>query len=256
MTDPGAESGSGLVSVIMPAWNAAAFMSRSVESVLGQSRPQLELVIVDDCSTDDTWALIERYARADARVRPIRLPVNSGVAAARNAGMAAAVGDYVAMLDSDDWWHPRKLELQIAQMQRSCARVSYCAYQRVSEDGRVLSTVQPPAHLSHADLLRSNYIGNLTGVYERSLGPAQFLRIGHEDYVFWLQMLKRAGSAERIEHDEPLAWYLVRDGSVSANKMKAAAWQWRIYRDIESLSFGSALWNMLHYVWNALAKRR
>lgn len=245
----------GMVSVIMPAWNAAAFMTRSIESVLVQSRAQLELVIVDDCSTDDTAAVIERHAQADARVRPIRLASNSGVAAARNAGIAAARGEYLAFLDSDDWWHPRKLELQIGQMQRSGVRVSYCAYQRVAEDGRVLSTVRPPARLSHADLLRSNYIGNLTGVYERSLGTAEFLKVGHEDYVFWLQMLRRAGAAERIEHDEPLAFYLVREGSVSANKFRAAAWQWRIYRDIESLSLGRSLACMCHYIWNAFAKR-
>lgn len=256
MNERQAQDSAALVSVIMPAWNAAAFMSRSVESVLGQTRPELELIIVDDCSTDGTLALIERHAEADTRVRPIRQARNSGVAAARNAGIAAARGEFVAFLDSDDWWHPRKLELQVAQMRRSGVRISYCVYERIAEDGRVLSTVRPPARLSHADLLRSNFIGNLTGMYERSLGPAEFLKMGHEDYVFWLQMLKRAGSAERIEHDGPLAWYLVREGSVSANKLKAAVWQWRIYRDIESLPLGQAIWNMLHYVWNALAKRR
>ena len=255
MSGPQVESEAGLVSVIMPAWNAAAFMARSIDSVLAQSRKQLELVIVDDCSTDDTAAVIERYARADSRVRPLRLASNSGVATARNAGIAAARGEYLAFLDSDDWWHPRKLELQIEQMRRSGIRVSYCTYQRVAEDGRVLSTVRPPAHLSHADLLRSNFIGNLTGVYERSLGVAEFLKLGHEDYVFWLQMVRRAGIAERIEHDEPLAYYLVREGSVSANKLKAAAWQWRIYRDIESLSLVRSIVCMLHYVWNAVAKR-
>ncbi|MEZ5461182.1 glycosyltransferase family 2 protein [Dokdonella sp.] len=256
MNEAQVEHRDGLVSVVMPAWNAAAFMSRSVDSVLAQSRADLELIIVDDCSTDDTAALIGRYAQADARVRPMHLASNSGVAAARNTGIAAARGEFVAFLDSDDWWHPRKLELQIGQMRRTGARVSYCAYQRIAEDGRVLSTVRPPARLTHADLLRSNYIGNLTGVYERRLGPAEFLKVGHEDYVFWLQMLKRAGSAECIEHDEPLAFYLVREGSVSANKLKAAFWQWRIYRDIESLPLGKAIWNMLHYLRNALAKRR
>ncbi|MGB0134615.1 glycosyltransferase family 2 protein [Dokdonella sp.] len=244
-----------MVSVIMPAWNAAGFMSRSIDSVLVQTRADLELVIVDDCSTDDTPALIERHATADARVRLIRMASNSGVAAARNAGIAAARGEFLAFLDSDDWWHPRKLELQIGQMRQSGARVSYCTYQRMAEDGRVLSTVRPPARLSHADLLRSNYIGNLTGVYQRSLGAAEFIRMGHEDYVFWLQMVQRAGGAERIEHDEPLAYYLVREGSVSANKLKAAGWQWRIYRDVESLSLARSIVCMCHYVWNAIAKR-
>jgi teichuronic acid biosynthesis glycosyltransferase TuaG len=246
----------GLVSVIMPAYNAATTIRRSIDSVLAQTRRDLELIIVDDGSTDSTQALVEEYARADTRVRLHRQVTNAGVAAARNAGIERAQGEYVAFLDSDDWWHPRKLELQIEQMQASDARVSYCAYQRIDEDGRLLSSIQPPSVLTHADMLRSNFIGNLTGVYKRSLGPARFLPIGHEDYVFWLQMVRRAGRAIRIEHGEPLAYYLVREGSVSANKLRAAGWQWRIYRDIEGLSLPRAMKFMLHYICNALAKRR
>jgi glycosyltransferase involved in cell wall biosynthesis len=245
----------GLVSVIMPAYNAEAFIARSIDSVLVQSRMHLELIIVDDCSTDGTFAGVARQAAEDERIRVQRLPRNSGVAAARNAGIGLARGEYIAFLDSDDWWHPRKLELQIAQMQAHGATVSYCAFQRVSEDGRDLSRVDPPARLTHADMLSSNFIGNLTGVYARKLGPAEFMRMGHEDYVFWLQMIRRAGGALRIEYPEPLAFYLVRDGSVSANKLRAAGWQWRIYRDIEHLSPLRAAWYMGHYLWNALAKR-
>jgi teichuronic acid biosynthesis glycosyltransferase TuaG len=255
-TGPEIQVRPGLVSVIMPAYNAAATIRRSIDSVLAQTRRDLELIVVDDCSSDSTPALIADYVRIDPRVRLHRQVPNAGVAAARNAGIEQAQGDFVAFLDSDDWWHPRKLELQIAQMQAGDASVSYCAYQRIGEDGRLLSSIQPPAVLTHADMLRSNFIGNLTGVYARSLGPARFLPIGHEDYVFWLQMLRRAGRAVRIEHDEPLAYYLVREGSVSANKLRAAGWQWRIYRDIEGLSLPRAMKFMLHYIWNALAKRR
>jgi glycosyltransferase involved in cell wall biosynthesis len=246
----------GLVSVIMPAYNAEAYMARSIESVLAQTRSRLELIVVDDCSTDGTFEGVSEKAALDDRIRLHRLPKNAGVAAARNAGIERARGEYVAFLDSDDWWHPRKLELQIAQMQAHDATVSYCAFQRVGEDGRLLSRVDPPPTLTHADMLRSNFIGNLTGVYARSLGPAEFIRMGHEDYVFWLQMIRRSGTARRIEFPESLAFYLVREGSVSANKLRAAGWQWRIYRDIEHLSLLRAAWYMGHYLWNALAKRR
>lgn len=246
----------GLVSVVMPAWNAAGTIARSIESVLAQRHAQVELLVVDDASTDATAQMVAGYAAADARVRLLRQAANGGVAAARNAGIAAARGEFVAFLDSDDWWHPRKLELQLEQMRREDARVSYCSYQRVGEDGRVLSLVAPPREVTHADMLRSNFIGNLTGLYARSLGDGEFLRIGHEDYVFWLQMVRRAGRAVRIEHDEPLAFYLVREGSVSANKWRAARWQWRIYRDIERLPLPQAAACMAHYVANAFAKRR
>jgi glycosyltransferase involved in cell wall biosynthesis len=244
------------VSVIMPAYNAAASIERSIDSVLAQTHRDLELLIVDDGSTDGTQALIARYAKSDARVRPLLQARNAGVAAARNAGIAAASGAYIAFLDSDDWWHPRKLELSLAQMRSAGARVSYSAYQRISEDGRVLSHVNPPGSLTHADMLRSNFIGNLTGMYERSLGDGEFPRMGHEDYVFWLQMVRRAGTAVRVDHDEPLAFYLVRKQSVSSNKLHAAGWQWRIYRDVERMGVLRACGYMFLYVWNALAKRR
>lgn len=240
----------------MPAYNAAGTIVRSIESVLAQSLTDLELIVIDDCSSDDTRAITSRFCAQDARVKYQCQPANGGVAAARNAGMDRATGEFIAFLDSDDWWHPRKLELQIAQMRQSGERVSYASYQRIAEDGRLLSTVSPPARLTHAQMLRSNFIGNLTGAFARSLGTLRFQRIGHEDYVFWLQAIKLAGSAIRIEHGEPLAFYLVRDGSVSANKWRAARWQWRIYRDVERLSLPRAVLCMVQYVWFALAKRR
>lgn len=245
-----------LVSVIMPAYNAAGFISRSIDSVLTQSRPELELIVIDDCSQDTTAAVVDGYMERDDRVRLLRQPANAGVAAARNAGIAAARGSHIAFLDSDDWWHPCKLEVQLAQMQQTGARVSYTAYQRVDEAGQVLSRVIPPPVLTHADMLRSNFIGNLTGVYDRTLGDGEFLRIGHEDYVFWLQMVKRAGTAVRVDHDEVLAYYLVRAGSVSANKIRAARWQWHIYRAVEKMSVTQAVVHMLTYTLHAVAKRR
>lgn len=245
------------VSIVMPAYNAAAFIERSVASVRAQTFRDWQLLIVDDCSKDDTWQLIERYAAEDARIRPLRQPQNGGVAAARNAGIAAAGTALIAFLDSDDWWHPRKLELQVAHMRASGAKISYSGYRRVAEDGKVLSDVMPPARVSHTDMLKSNHIGNLTGMYDRSVAPdVRFRRVGHEDYVFWLELVRSAGTAVRFDHDEPLAFYLVRNASLSGNKLRASGWQWRIYRDIEKLNVLSAARYMVHYTWNALRKRR
>ncbi|PZQ14087.1 MAG: glycosyl transferase [Rhodanobacter denitrificans] len=249
------EFGTAVVSVIMPVYNAESTLQRSIDSVLGQTHRALELIAVDDGSSDGSAALIEAQRQHDARVRLIR-QANAGVAAARNAGIAAATGSHVAFLDSDDWWHPRKLELQLAQMQRQSAQVAYCSYLRVAESGRTLSRVDPPAELGYRDLLRSNYIGHLTGIYDRRIGDAPFLKIGHEDYAFWLDRLRRAGRAVRADHDEPLAYYLVRAGSLSSNKLHAARWQWRIYRDVERLSLPQATACMASYVVQALLKRR
>ena len=243
-----------LVSVIMPVFNAESTMRRSIESVLAQTFAELELIVVDDGSRDGSASIIAEYAARDARVRPLRQD-NAGVAAARNAGITMARGSHVAFLDSDDWWAPRKLELQLAEMRRCNALVSYASYQRVAEDGRLLSQVRPPARVDYRDMLSSNHIGNLTGIYDRRIGDVEFRRIGHEDYVFWLDRVRRAGFACRVPGEEPLAYYLVRGGSVSANKLRAARWQWRIYRDVEGLPLFRAVWCMLQYIRHALHKR-
>ena len=240
----------------MPIYNAEKFLRKSIDSVLQQTHRALELIAVDDCSSDQSWALISEYAAVDDRVRAIRLEANGGVAAARNIGIAAATGSHVAFLDSDDWWNPRKLELQLVQMIQSGARVSYTAYDRVAEDGALLSRVRPPESVSFKDMLKSNRIAQSTGMYDRSLGYEPFQAVGHEDYVFWLEMVRRAGGATCVPSDEPLAWYLVRKGSVSSDKLKAARWQWHIYRDIEKLGLFASAFYLLHYIRNAVAKRR
>jgi hypothetical protein len=250
--DPAAD----LVSVVMPVYNAAATVRRALDSVLAQSHAQVEVFAVDDGSKDDSWAILETYAAADARVKPIRLAANAGVAAARNTGLDAASGRYIAFLDSDDWWSARKLERQLAVMRDGAARISYACFERVDEDGRSLSIVRPPPSVTHAQMLQSNHIAHSTGIYERSLGAVRFRRMGHEDYVFWLELIRLAGRAVRVPDSEPQAWYLVREGSVSSNKLRAAGWQWRIYRDIEKLGVARSAWLMGHYVRHALRKRR
>ncbi len=243
------------ISVVMPAYNAAATLVRAMASVLAQPDAEMELLVVDDRSRDATWELIRAAALADARVVPIRQPSNQGVAAARNAGIEAATGDFIAFLDSDDAWHPGKAARQLAHMRASGALVSYAAYRRVDERGRVLSLVRPPPRTSYADMLRSNRIGNLTGMYDRRLGQARFRRIGHEDYVFWLELVRRAGQALRLPEADPVADYLVRSGSLSGDKFKAARWQWNIYREVERIGRLRSGWYFAHYVGNAVLKR-
>lgn len=243
------------VSVIMPVYNAARWLQRSIDSVLAQSHAELELVAVNDGSRDASAAILDSYACLDPRVRVIHQR-NAGVAAARNAGLAAAVGGYVAFLDADDWWHPAKLQRQLDSLLRQGAQISYTAYWRVAENGRLLGKVVPPVAVDWQDMLASNHIGNLTGLYARNLGDARFRPIGHEDYVFWLEQVRRAGRAVRVADDEPLAWYLVRDASLSGNKLRAARWQWSIYRREIHLDMLHASACMCRYAWHALAKRR
>ncbi len=103
-----------LVSVVVPCYNSVDFLSATLGSVLAQTYRMLELIVVDDASTDGSDAFVEKMAAQDSRVRLLRMPRNTGAPAApRNAGVGAAHGEWIAFLDADDIWHPRKLELQI-----------------------------------------------------------------------------------------------------------------------------------------------
>ncbi len=247
---------SARVSVVMPAYNAAATLQASMDSVFAQTHADVELLVIDDCSSDATWELIQHAAAREPCVVPIKMHQNGGVAAARNAGIEAATGTHIAFLDSDDRWLPDKLALQLAHMQQTGTQISYTGYRRFDESGRELSIVRPPAEVDYTAMLKSNRIGNLTGLYDRSIGDARFQRIGHEDYVFWLQLVRRAGIARRVPTTAPLAEYLVRSGSLSADKRKAAQWQWNIYRNVEGLGPIRAAWYFAHYAAIAVSKRR
>lgn len=251
-----AKAGVSKVSVVMPAYNAAATLCASMASVLAQSHADLELLVIDDASTDATPEMIAEAAARDPRVVPIRQSRNAGVAAARNAGLEAATGTHIAFLDSDDRWRPEKLRMQLAHLRATGATIGYTAYRRFDARGDTLSIVRPPDAVGYADMLKSNRIGNLTGLYDRAIGDGRFEKIGHEDYVFWLSMVRKAGRAHRVPTDEPLADYLVRDGSLSADKRKAAQWQWNIYRNVERLGRVRAAWYFAHYAAIAVAKRR
>ena len=132
-----------LVSVIVPAYNAEPFLARTLRSALGQTYVALEIIVIDDGSTDSTAAAARAFAQGDKRVRVISVP-NGGVAKARNIGISEAAGEIVAFLDADDLWHPTKLEHQMAAMDEmtDCAAV-YVLSRDIDIDDRVLKDGKP-----------------------------------------------------------------------------------------------------------------
>lgn len=243
-----------LVSVIMPAFDSGRYIAQAIDSVVGQSHPGWELIVVDDCSRDDTVSIVESYAHQEPRIVLIRNQQNQGVAATRNRALEAAKGEFVAFLDSDDYWQPDKLEKQLAYMLAEGVLICCSSYTRVDEDGNALGKVTPPGSIRYKDLLKSNFIGNLTGMYNvRALGKVFFKPVPHEDYVAWLTVLKSGHDAYCIR--ESLACYRVYDQSTSANKFRTIGWQWKIYRNEEHLGFFRSLYLMFFYMYYALKKR-
>lgn len=225
------------VSIVMPLYNAAPFFEKSIASVLKQTYKNWELIIVDDCSTDGSGEQALEFSKLDSRVLYFRNAVNCGVATSRNVALDNASGRFVAFLDSDDQWEEDKLEQQVDFAVRNCSVITYCAYRRINESGKELGVVRPKARVFYNDMLFRNHIGNLTAMYDKFRLPSlRFKKVGHEDYIFWIEAIAQAGSAELVPNDTPLAKYLVRRASLSGNKIKAARWQWENYR--RNLGFG------------------
>lgn len=221
-----------LVTVIMPAYNAERFLEEAVRSVMNQTLTDWELLILEDCAKDDTLALAQKLAAEDERITVLPNAENMGVARTRNRGFELARGKYVALLDSDDVWHPDKLEKQIARMEETRADLSYTSYAIVDVEGnKCKADFLVPDAVTYKSQLTKNAIGCSTVMLRREL--LQTYRFAtdffHEDYVLWIQLLRdgyRAAGCREILVD----WRYV-ENSRSFNKAKAAQNRWRIYRD-------------------------
>ena len=245
-----------VVSIITPAFNASRTIAQTIESVQAQTYQHWEMVIVDDLSADDTCDVVEKYMKEDSRIRLLRQRINGGPACARNASLKAAVGRYVAFLDSDDYWLSAKLERQLSFMMASNVAFSYTLYRRfvdnIEEAGPL---VDLPTSFTYEALLKNTGIACLTVMVDRELaGVIEFPLIRHEDYSLWLTLLKRGLVAHGLLED--LARYRVSSSSVSGNKLKSATWVWSIYRDGEKLSLPHAAWCFGNYAWNAYRRNR
>lgn len=245
-----------LVSIITPSYNSAHFITKTIESVIEQTYQEWEIIIVDDCSTDNSIDIVKEYQTKDSRVKLIQLARNSGPAVARNKAIEEARGRYIAFLDSDDIWFSQKLEKQIPFMKEKDAVLSYTSYQKIEEDGTPRGTVKVPVSVNYKKMLNSNYIPCSTAVLDSyKLGKVLMPNIlKRQDYGLWLKILKMGHIAYGI--NEPLAYYRVRRCSVSSNKLIAAKYQWKVYREVEKLDIFNSAYHFMKYAYIGLRKYR
>jgi teichuronic acid biosynthesis glycosyltransferase TuaG len=244
------------VSVVTPAYNAAAYLPATIESVLAQTYPHWEMIVVDDCSADDTRAVVAAYGARDPRIQLVAQPKNGGPARARQAALERSRGRYVAFLDSDDRWLPSKLERQLAFMARADAAFSFTAFRRTSADGERLGRlIEAPGRLTYGQLLGNTAIATSTAVVDRErTGPFSMTVTYYDDFALWLEITRRGFPAFGLNED--LMRYRVVGGSVSRNKGRSARMVWRTYRDVERLGLGSSSWAFVRYAFNAVRKYR
>ncbi len=250
------KKGEPMISVITPLYSKEKFIASTIESVMGQTVADWEMIIVDDGSKDSSLSIARRYADNDPRIRLVAVSENQGAAVARNKGLSRAKGRYIAFLDGDDLWEPCKLERQLEFMERGGWGFTYTNYGLIDHEGKIIKKgFRMPLEFNYEDLLKNTAIGCSTVMIDRQrMGDFRMpLKRAGQDTATWLMLLRQGGSAHGI--DELLGWYRKLPGSVSSNKLKALARTWETYRTFEGLSVSRAIRSYLPYVFNAIKRR-
>ena len=244
-----------LVSIIVPTYNACEYIQQTISSVLFQTYHNWELLIIDDCSSDNTISIVKEFAESNPRIRYFSTNQNTGSPSQpRNIGIEQAKGDYIAFLDSDDIWLPNKLEEQLTFMQKHGYDFVYSNYEKMSWDGkREQRIVKVKGSASYKDILKTNEIPCLTVLLRRELlNDVRFKSVPDEDCVCWLDILKKGYKAYNT--GKVHAVYREAKQSRSSNKFKMFKERWYILRDIEKVSFISAVYYLTIYAFRGLAK--
>lgn len=227
----------GLVSIITPTYNCGKFITETIRSVQSQSYPNWEMIIIDDCSTDNTKDIVVEWMQADSRIKYHCLNTNSGAAVARNTALLHAKGRWIAFLDSDDLWSPDKLERQIGFMVSNAYHFSYTDYEEIDEEDRPLGVkVSGPRHINKLGMFSYCWPGCLTVMYDRDVvGLVQIPNIKkNNDYAMWLKAIKKADCHLLKEN---LSKYRKRRGSISSGSYTSLIkWHYRLFRDVEGSS--------------------
>ena len=243
-----------LVSIIMPTYNCEKFIKETITAVLNQTYTHWELIIVDDCSTDNTAEIIKEYASRDKRIRYFKNKNNCGAAISRNNAIEQATGKFLAFLDSDDLWREDKLRKQIEFMQQNNYSFTCTSYDKIDENSISLNRVINADKKSNYHRLLKKNPGNSTVVYDVSILGKHFIPNikKRNDYVMWLQIIKKAKYIYGLQ--EVLGRHRVYNGSLSSNKKSLIKYHWYVYRKIEKLSFTYSAYLIFYWILKSVLK--
>ena len=246
-----------LVTVIMPAYNASQHIAQAIRSVQQQTVSDWEMIILDDCSSDATVRIVSEILQTDSRIHLYQNKENMGVAQSRNRGLDLCRSDYVAFLDSDDIWHPEKLERQMNCFRQTGADLVYTSYAIIDMEGKkCCGDFFVPATVSLDALLKKNVVGCSTVMLNRAALERYRFQTDfyHEDYVLWLRMLRDGCTMAGVE--EVLVDYRYHVDSRAGNKLSSAGHRWNIYREYLGMKRWKSLWYLAHYALAGLKKYR
>ena len=245
----------GLVSVIIPVYNAEKYLDRTLQSVFAQTYRNLEIVMVDDCSSDDSASIIKRYQIVHPEIVYYLQPNNLGAGHARNKALELARGQYVAFLDSDDVWKPEKVEKQISLLKNKQGYFCFTAIEMIDGDDRLIKGKRKVKEEIDYKFLLSNTMIPTSGVMiDRGIkGDFRIhIRRGGQDYATWLMLLRDGTKAYGI--DEALVRYRIDGKSLSSNKLNSIRQIWEIQTRDEEISKIATVWHIVKWCWNSVKK--
>ncbi len=242
------------ISIITPNFNGRSHILETYTSIKSQTYSEWEWIIVDDNSEDGSREIIKSISAQDPRIKTILFEQNMGAATARNCGIEASSGEFIAFLDVDDYWESNKVELFLTRMIENSWDMCYGNYIKMKQSGDIgKDIIKTPKEITFDDLLKTCSICTSTTIMKRSIvGNVRMkaeLRRG-QDYVFWLEILKNNCSKAYRASDLPLTRYRVGNGeSLSSNKLKKAYGQWNIYRQHLKIGFIDSLRYFVSYAY-------
>lgn len=243
------------VSIVVPVFNASGCIADTINSCLGQVYDDIELLLVDDGSTDDSVSVMERYA--SDKVRILNNSKEKGAAGARNTGIEAATGRYIAFIDADDLWDKDKLPKQVAFMKKKDAAFSFTGYEFADKTGRGLGKiVRVPETITYKEALKNTTIFTSTVMFDTeklSKDDISMPYIKSEDTATWWKVLKKTDVAYGL--DESLVLYRRLGDSLSSDKIEAIRRIWNLYRKQEHLSLIYSSYCFCFWALRAVARR-
>jgi glycosyltransferase involved in cell wall biosynthesis len=246
-----------LVSIVTPTFNSAKYIAETIQSVQNQTHHNWEMIIVDDCSIDNTVDIIKNFIAKDSRIQLHQLTSNSGPAVARNKGIENVSGKHMTFLDADDIWFNDFIENSIKTIEQTEIPFVFSSYKRSDEDlNFIYSDFIVPQKVSYSDILKSNSISCLTAFLDiETLGKKSMPLIRkRQDMGLWLQYLKEIPFAYGIQ--EPKAIYRIRKNSLSRKKSDLIKYQWQFYREVEKLNLFQSTYYMAHWMYRGFMKYR
>lgn len=247
-----------LVSIIIPMYNAALFIEETIQTVLQQTYSNIEIIVVDDCSTDASYDVVSQLCQQHENISLLQNRKNSGVGFSRNAGVRHAKGRFISFLDADDLWLPDKLEKQVKFMLQNQYPFTFTAYQFADESSHpVRKPIQVPMKISYKEALRNHTIWTSTVMLDLDVLTKEQIAMPDvrkgQDTATWWKILKVTGYAYSI--NEVLSLYRRTSQSLSADKLAAVKRTWNLFRKVEGLSILQSIVPFCGYAFNAIKRR-